>query len=572
MLEYLQNNSKKDLHSYIIQVMGEIGRPLLTPLIEELRVSDPTLKVELVRVIGQIGYPQALPTLRAMQMDQTLSPEIRRTVDSAIAQIDRTGRAATMSPADLYLAGGENYYSKKSSYLPQLSDEKTNPIWYFDSGLNNVVAMNVPTPIWGYIMAVRSAEAALKVEPTNSAAISLWLAAELSRELELPAGETDPTRSDKTQDGIYYARAAGPAYVNPVLARALDNEDAPLALRALDALEATAGVSGLVSNADSPLVRALSHPDRAVRFHAAFALAKANPLTQFPSFFRVVPVLAEAVSSSSNPTALIIVPDEDLRNALADALHNSDMHYTVYSGGTLSAALDKARMAPTFDVVIVPSDEYLRVADLSRTEYRLTNSPVLVSAADADVAALKLRLVARKGYGVIDRHADAAAITAAMQSARTQMGATAITADDASKFSLEALHLLDVLASDHHSIYSVTEAVPTLIDALRDKRAEVATAAAGVLGKLNSPEAERALAAAALSADADAALRITFFNQLAESAKRTGNSLDADSVSSLIKAVSTGPDAKLQLAAAGALGALNVPSNQASTLILNQAK
>ncbi len=57
--------SKKDLYPDILRVMGEIGRPLLMPLIEELRVSDPTLRVELINVIGEIGYPQAaLPAAR----------------------------------------------------------------------------------------------------------------------------------------------------------------------------------------------------------------------------------------------------------------------------------------------------------------------------------------------------------------------------------------------------------------------------------------------------------------------------------------------------------------------------
>ena len=63
-LEYLQNPTKGELRAQILRVMAEIGRPLLLPLIEELRVSDPTLKMDLVTVIGQIGYPQALPALR----------------------------------------------------------------------------------------------------------------------------------------------------------------------------------------------------------------------------------------------------------------------------------------------------------------------------------------------------------------------------------------------------------------------------------------------------------------------------------------------------------------------------
>ncbi|HVT79912.1 MAG TPA: hypothetical protein VHM90_04590 [Phycisphaerae bacterium] len=572
MLEYLQNNSKQELHPYIIKAMTEIGRPRLFPLIEELRVSDPGLKVELVGVIGQIGYPQALPMLRQMQMDQSLSADTQAAVTRAISMIDRTGRASSMSPAQLYVAGGENFYSKKASYQAPLADEKTNPVWYFDSGLNNVVAINVPTQIWGYVMAARSAESALKAEPSNADAISLWLAADLSREIGLPADAKDPSKSEKTQEGTYYARAAGPQYLNPVLGRALDNQDSALALRAIDALEATGGASGLVTGADSPLVRALGHADRAVRFHAAFALAKANPVSQFPSYYRVVPILAEAVSSSSNPTALLVVPDEDLRNALSDALHNSDVHFTVFAGGSVTAALDKARRSPSIDVVVVPTSEAARVAEISRSEYRLANAPVLVTAEEAQIPALKVNLASRRGYGVIDRHADAAVIISTMQAAQSQMGVAPISADDASKFSLQALELLGRLATDHRSIYAVNEAVPALTDALKDKRADVAAASAGVIGKLNSAEGQRALAGVALMADADPAQRVIFFTQLAESAKHTGNALDATTVNAIIKTVSSDKEASVRLAAAGALGALNVPSNQASTLILEQAR
>ena len=58
---------------------------------------------------------------------------------------------------------------------------------------------------------------------------------------------------------------------------------------------------------------------------------------------------------------------------------------------------------------------------------------------------------------------------------------------------------------------------------------------------------------------------------VAESAKHTGNALDASAVNSLIKVVQTEKDPAVRLAAATALGALNVPSNQASTLILQQS-
>ncbi len=145
-------------------------------------------------------------------------------------------------------------------------------------------------------------------------------------------------------------------------------------------------------------------------------------------------------------------------------------------------------------------------------------------------------------------------------------------ADKAPQYASTPLDLLGVLAADHKSNNPVTEAVPTLADTLKGKRPEVATAAARVLGKLNSADGERALAGVALASDTDAALRSVFFDSLAESAKRTGNSLDASVVTSLIKEVGSESDAKVRLSAATALGALNVASNQASSLILQDAK
>jgi hypothetical protein len=571
-LEYLQNNAKKDLQPFIIRLMGEIGRPLLNPLVTELRVADPTLRIALITVIGQIGYPQALPALRALEMDPTTSPQMKEAVVTAMGLIDRTGQAAKMSPAELYLAGGENYYDKKASYLPQYPEEKTNPVWYFDKNLNNVMPVQVPTEIWNYVMAMRMAESAIGVDGSDAGAISLWLAANLKREIALPKGMTDGSRAAGSQDAAFYAMAAGPGYMNPVLARALDDHDSALALRAITALEATGGVSGLVANADSPLVRALSHSDRAVRFKAAFALARANPVTQFPSYFRVVPVLCEAVNASASPAVLLVEKNEGMRNSVTEELRGSAAHYTVYGGDSISGALAQAQRVPAIDVVMMPADAGVeRIAEIGRTDYRLAGGPILVMGATEDLATLRLRYAPNRGCVVIDEHSDEAAIGAALAKARADIGAVPLTAEEANTMSLTALHLLGTLAEDHRSIYAVGEATETLIGALKDKRPAVVAASASVIGKLNSPEGQRALATLALR-DGEAGARAALFDDLAESAKRTGNALDGSQVSALIKIVTSDTEGKVRTSAAQALGALNVPSNQASVLILQQTR
>jgi HEAT repeat protein len=564
-LEYLQNGAKKDAQPYILRVMTEIGRPLLPPLLEALKTKDNALKLTLVNVIGQIGYPQALPELRLLQADNSTDAEVKHAVDQAIGRIDRTGGAANASPAELFLAAGRNYYAQKASYMPPSTDERTNAVWSFDTGLNNVVPVDVPTPIWNSVMAMRSAEEALKLESNNAGAISLWLASNLRKEINLPAGATDPTRQGGKPDAAFYALAAGPVYVNPVLGQALADHDTALALRAIDALEPTAGTQGLVSGGNAPIIQALNDSDRSVRLRAAFTLARANPTNEFPSSFRVVPTLAEAVSGQEASTVLVVSSDDDTRNKLADALRTSEPAYQVFAANNFNQAVQQSRSSGTISAVIVPFGPDMAAFNAAKDQDpRLGHAAVIVMATPEQAQA------GSAGMQVIDPHADADAVRAAL--AKVTGPKPAAGGEDTTKTTTTALELLKTLAGDHKSIYKVTDALPALTAALRDKNAAVAGGAAAVLGQLNNADAQKALATAALSPDTDAALRAPFFQALAESAKRTGNTLDSATVNSLIKVVSTENDAPTKSAAATALGALNVASNQASTLILQQVK
>ena len=561
-IEYLQNDSKKEIHPYLVRVMGEIGRPLVLPLLEALNSTQQDLKVALVKIIGETGYPQALPKLRELQVDSNTSGELKAAVDQAIASIDKTGAAASGPSATLYFKAANNYYDRKPSYQPLLPDEKTNPVWVWDTGLNDVQPLAVPTAIWTDVMALRSTESTLRLDSSNPEAISLWLAAQMRRENELPQGVTDPTHDASKPEAAFYARAFGPVYVNPVLSRALDANDTALALKAIDALQATGGISGLVSNAGSaPLVRALNSADRDIRFNAAFALARANPNTEFPSFFRVAPVLAEALNANQPGVILVVNPDEDARNKLADSLRNNNPPFMVFAAGTVDGALDQAKEAPSPVAIVVANGADVGAAENAvHTSPRLGQTQVIITATAAQSAPRK----AENGQpAIVDAGASGADVVGALTNG-TGVG-------DPAKYAATSLDLLGMLAADHKSIYNINDAVPALIGTLKNKDAAVATHGAQVLGSLNNPEAQKALANTALASETTGALKASLLNSLAESAKHTGNTLDAVQVNSLIKVVQTEADPATRLAAATALGALNVPSNQASNLILEQS-
>ena len=98
-------------------------------------------------------------------------------------------------------------------------DEKTNPVWYFDKNLNNVVPVQVPTAIWNYVMAMSDGRVGDRGGREQCGVrISLWLAANRGGRSATEGDDGCEPAAD-LQDAAFYCEAAGPVYMNPVLAR-----------------------------------------------------------------------------------------------------------------------------------------------------------------------------------------------------------------------------------------------------------------------------------------------------------------------------------------------------------------
>ena len=129
------------------------------------------------------------------------------------------------------------------------------------------------------------------------------------------------------------------------------------------------------------------------------------------------------------------------------------------------------------------------------------------------------------------------------------------------------------LAKTRNAVIDLSKAQDTLIDATKDKRTEIRRLAAEILAWLASPDAQRAIAAMALSQDNDLDIRISAFNSLVTSAKVNGNLLDSEKIDAIYSLTSSdAADSRLRSAAAAAYGALNLPSKKVKDLILDQAK
>lgn len=152
-------------------------------------------------------------------------------------------------------------------------------------------------------------------------------------------------------------------------------------------------------------------------------------------------------------------------------------------------------------------------------------------------------------------------------------GADEIGDDIAQEYALRAVNAMYKLALVRNQLVDLSVALPALVKVTEQSRPEMKVPAAQVLAHLSSPEAQRAIVAMALDEANDQDVRISAFGSLAISAKINANLLLTEQITAIYGLVSsTEIDPDLRAAAAGAYGALNLPSEQVKSLILDQAR
>jgi hypothetical protein len=129
------------------------------------------------------------------------------------------------------------------------------------------------------------------------------------------------------------------------------------------------------------------------------------------------------------------------------------------------------------------------------------------------------------------------------------------------------------LAETRNSVINLAGAMDALVKATSDQRDEINVYGCQILAYMPSPDAQRAIAAAALNKDNSADIRISSFESLATSAKVNANQLLDTQIDQIYQLVeSRDISQELRSSAAAAFGALNLPSRRVKDLILDQAK
>jgi hypothetical protein len=160
-----------------------------------------------------------------------------------------------------------------------------------------------------------------------------------------------------------------------------------------------------------------------------------------------------------------------------------------------------------------------------------------------------------------------------LAAALVEEGADEVGADLAQRYAERAVQAIYKLALSRNKIVDLSLAQSALAAVTENGRPEMKIAAGQALAYLSSPQAQRAIAQMAMNEQNDKDVRLSAFASLALSAKLNASLLLSGQVDALYDlASSTEADPEFRAGAAGAYGALNLPSERVKTLILDQAR
>lgn len=587
LLDYLRDPAKRDYHAAVRRALTDLGRSALNPLLAAADMKDQDTLVAVVNCLGEIGYTAPVPYLAQLLNNSDVSPTVKTAAGAALIRIAGAskGDPKQLKASSLFYDLAEKMYYGTSD----ISADNRSPVayvWFWDDA-NGLKKKDVATPIFGDIMSMRMAERVLRLDASRSDAVSLWLAAYYKREADLPEGAKDPLHADDQPSAHYYGVAAGTRYLNPVLARALNDRNSAVALRTIESLQRIVGQSNVFAGTEDaqaaggglrdamtarePIVAATRYPDRLVRFEAAMALAASVPQKPFPGRERVIPVLAEALGQTGTPAVLLALPDQNNLNGMMQGL--KEVGYLTAGGTSAASAVAAAESLPAVDLILI-SDQ-LRASEIDRLFVEAGQSPRLQGVPKLIITETQASPYAAQAMNnpllSVTQAQSPATLKEAIEAARRRAGALPLDEKTATDYAMRAARLLETLALTRNMVLDPALAQTALLAALQDNRPELVKAAGTVLALLNSPAAQGGLLGKASEDKTSTEVKLSLYQNLTTSARFFGNLLDSSQIAALNKAVEGESDPQIRAGAAEARGALNLPAEEmARDLILGK--
>lgn len=573
MIQYLVDRGKAQFHADIRRAMRDLGVDMLSPIWAATQMDDEQVLASLMTVMGELQYDASVPYLLE-QIETSKHEAVRRAAQDALNRLTHGGGTA----AEEFYRLAEQFYYEQTPVVPNRR-LGTATIWSWGGPRIGLVRTDVPPQVYNEIMSMRASGKALKLGQGQDDALALWLAANYRREGELKEGEVDRTQPEGSPSAHYYGAQAGTSYLQKVLERAETDRvrlargsrynTADVSLRAVKSLQEIVG-RGNITAGETPLTTAMNFPDRRVRIEAALALAQALPQQGIAGQEQVIPLLADALSQTGQPSVLVLTPEQETLNRTVEAL--KAQNYRAVGTTSVVDAITQAQQLPSVDVVVIDSSLGDRQIDSllnnAQSNPKLNGAAKLIIVGSEASRYEPMKLTNSTIETTTSR--EGAALAQAIESARTTVGGLPLDPGAATELAMRSGNLLKLIGTSN-SVLRLENGEQFLLAALADERPEIRTLAGEVVALLDSPASQPALVDAALRPGEIPEARISLLNSLATSAKLFGNRLQAEQINKLLTAAADRENLEVQASAAEAVGAMNLPADQARRLIIEQS-
>lgn len=576
LFEQMTARNNDRMQAEVQRLIIDMGQQAVMPLCAAIRGSDPVVQERVANMLGLIGYRTALPYL----YDTAAETQVDAVRQACYQAIERLGRDRNADVGTEYLVLAERYYDEQRE-VTAFPGEGTQLLWTFtpETGLRST---GIASPVFHEAVAMGLAVRALEINGGNGSATAMWIASNLSRDIDSPANYANPAYPATRRTADFYAVSSGTDIVMRVLARAIDDRDTPLALRAISAMTQTAGAQALAGRVEAgqligdqerrPLLEALSYPNRRVQYETALALGIAQPREAFSGYERVVPTLAAAVRDPGSQYAVVVAGDAERYNSIRRILE--ELGYQVLPNVMrIEDAAGEITAVPGVDLVVtsLTTESTRTQIDTIRRDARLGATPVVALVSGEGYTQLRRIYERDTATAVRPLGAGEGEIVSTVGDLVMKASGGPIARDEAQRFRDRALSVLRDLAVSGNPVLKVGDAAESLVNGLEQTDPITRLRIAEVLSYVPADRVQIALMDLALSTNLSEPERVQMLGRVAASAKRFGSKLEDRQINRLLTlARSTTASEAEATAAAALLGALNLQSQSVVPLILGE--
>ena len=492
MIAALADENRAAEHDRIASALFLMGEIVIDPLIGCLASDNPQLKKHAIEVLGRLETAQATPYLIYPLFSESSPQSLTVAAAQALEQIVRA--VPTEDDAQRYLR--RRVRQLYDGDLPQqASADGTITLWLWHP------EKNLPDPIVydahdaALVVAAQLAGDLHQLWPDNKEYRRAYLMA-LLESTKLLAG-LDRSLPGGPGSARELAAQTGAEALEDVLVQGMKQNRIAAAIGATEVLGDIGDESLLLSDDGQPrpLLQALTHGSRRLRFAAAEALMKIDPKNDYPGASHLPETLAYLAASSGTRRILIGHPRASDAQTLVGML--TELGFDAATANNGRTLFNRAIATPDFEMIFVSdrinSPALNETLQLLRRDRRTADIPIGLMVREENLRAQQLKAEDDPLTAAFPRPHDTHALQFQIRRLYEMAGRGGITDEERIRHASASLAWLSVLAEspDEYGFYDLLRSEGSVVKALFD--GPVPDRAAEVLGLLGTTEAQRAL-------------------------------------------------------------------------------